>query len=170
MREIKICFLTQLWLLVSWRWTINEFVTKSLDIFSKYGSCTYINISTFIYKNFGKLDLCRAIRICIPYQVLYKKYLFPGITFLIHKYHFLHLKMPVPSQEYDICCPFVWCVLSFDFAIWLKTFRFEFSYELSIFVFNFFFRNSKDFARFKKNNNRIATLNVICNHSVIFAP
>ena len=27
---------------------------------------------------------------------------------LIH--HFLHLKMPVPSQEYDSCCPFVYDV------------------------------------------------------------
>ena len=26
----------------------------------------------------------------------------------IHR--FLHLKMPVTSQEYDSCCPFVWCV------------------------------------------------------------
>ena len=24
--------------------------------------------------------------------------------------HFLHLKMPVPSQEYDSCCPFVFDV------------------------------------------------------------
>ena len=52
---------------------------------------------------------------------------------LIH--HFLHLKMPVPSQEYCSCCSFVWCVLSFDFAIWLWTFRFDFSSEFSIFVF-----------------------------------
>ena len=45
-------------------------------------------------------------------------------------HHFLHLKMPV----YDSCCPFVWCVLSFDFASWLGTFRFEFFSEFSIFV------------------------------------
>ena len=51
---------------------------------------------------------------------------------LIH--HFLRLKMPVPSQEYDSCCPFLWYVLSFVFAIWLGTFRFEFSSEFSIFV------------------------------------
>ena len=31
-------------------------------------------------------------------------------------HHFLHLKMPVPSQEYDSCCPFVRCVLSFTFG------------------------------------------------------
>ena len=49
-------------------------------------------------------------------------------------HHFLHLKMPVTSQEYDSCCPFIWCVLSFDFAIWLGTFRFKFSSEFSIFV------------------------------------
>ena len=42
--------------------------------------------------------------------------------------------MPVPSQEYNSCCPFVLCVLSLDFAIWLGTFRFEFSSEFSIFV------------------------------------
>ena len=50
---------------------------------------------------------------------------------------FLHLKTPVPSQ--DSCCPFVWCVLSFDFAIWLGTFRFEFFSEFSIFVILLFF-------------------------------
>ena len=51
---------------------------------------------------------------------------------LIH--HFLQLRMPVPSQKYDSCCPFVWCVLSFDFAIWLGTFRFDFFSQFSIFV------------------------------------
>ena len=54
-------------------------------------------------------------------------------------YHFLHLKMPVPSQEYDSCCPFVWCVLLFDFDIWLGNIRFEFSSEFSIFVILFSF-------------------------------
>ena len=49
-------------------------------------------------------------------------------------YHFLHLKMPLTSQEYDSCFPFVWSVLSFDFDIWLGTFCFEFSSEFSIFV------------------------------------
>ena len=29
----------------------------------------------------------------------------------------VNYKMPVPSQEYDSCFPFVWCVLLFDFAI-----------------------------------------------------
>ena len=53
-------------------------------------------------------------------------------------HHFLHLKMPVPSQEYDSSCPFVWYVLSIDFGIWLGTFRFEFSTEFSIFVFLLF--------------------------------
>ena len=38
-------------------------------------------------------------------------------------HHFLHLKMPVPCQEYDSSCPFVGHFLSFDFAIWLGTFR-----------------------------------------------
>ena len=42
--------------------------------------------------------------------------------------------MPVPSQEYDSCCPLVWCVFLFDFAIWLGTFRLEFFLEFSIFV------------------------------------
>ena len=37
--------------------------------------------------------------------------------------------MPVPTQEIDSCCPFVRCVLLFDFAIRLVTFRFEFSSE-----------------------------------------
>ena len=46
----------------------------------------------------------------------------------------IKMQLPVPRQEYDSCCPFVWCVLSFDFAIWLGTFRFEFSPEFSIFV------------------------------------
>ena len=48
--------------------------------------------------------------------------------------HYLHLKILVPSQEYDSCCSLVWCVLSFDFAIWLGTLRFEFSSEFRIFV------------------------------------
>ena len=43
-------------------------------------------------------------------------------------------KMSVPSQEYDSCCPFVWCVWAFDFAIWLGTFLSEFPSEFSIFV------------------------------------
>ena len=49
---------------------------------------------------------------------------------LIH--HFLQQKMPVSSQEYDSCYLFVWCIWAFDFAIWLGTFRFEFSSEFSI--------------------------------------
>ena len=49
-------------------------------------------------------------------------------------YHFLHKRMPVPSQEYDSWYPFVWCVWAFDFAIWLGIFRFEFSSKFSIFV------------------------------------
>ena len=57
---------------------------------------------------------------------------------LIH--HFLQKKMSVPSRQYDSCCPFVWCVLSFDFAIWLGTFHFEFSSEFSIFC-NFTINN-----------------------------
>ena len=32
--------------------------------------------------------------------------------------------MPVPSQDYDSCYPFVWYVWAFDFAIWLGTFLF----------------------------------------------
>ena len=51
-----------------------------------------------------------------------------------YNHHFLHTKMPVPSQEYGSCCPFVWCVCVFEFAIWLVTFRLEFSSEFSIFV------------------------------------
>ena len=42
--------------------------------------------------------------------------------------------MPVPSQEYDSCYPFVWCVWALDFAIWLRTFLFGFTSEFSIFV------------------------------------
>ena len=38
------------------------------------------------------------------------------------------------SQEYDSSCPIVWCVLSFDFAIWLRTFCFEFSSKFSVLV------------------------------------
>ena len=38
------------------------------------------------------------------------------------------------STFQNACCPFVWCVLSFDFAIWLGTIRFEFSSEFSILV------------------------------------
>ena len=44
------------------------------------------------------------------------------------------IQMPVPSQEYDSCCPFGGCVLLFNFAIWLGTFRIEFSSEFSMFV------------------------------------
>ena len=51
---------------------------------------------------------------------------------LIHYY--LHNKMHVPGQEYDSCCPFVWCVWAFDFAILWGAFRFEFPLEFSIFV------------------------------------
>ena len=47
-------------------------------------------------------------------------------------HQFLHLKIPI--REYGSCCPFVWCVLSFAFAIWLGTFRFEISSEFSTFV------------------------------------
>ena len=54
-------------------------------------------------------------------------------------HHFLHLRMPVPNQEYDSCFPFLWCVLSFDFAIGSGTFRFEYSSEFSIFVILPFF-------------------------------
>ena len=32
--------------------------------------------------------------------------------------------MPVASQEYDGCYPFVWCVWAFDFAIWFSNIRF----------------------------------------------
>ena len=49
-------------------------------------------------------------------------------------HHFPHLKIPVPSQEYDSICLFVWCAISFYFAIWLGTFRFECSSEISIFM------------------------------------
>ena len=52
---------------------------------------------------------------------------------------FRHRKMTVTSQEYDSCYPFIWCVCAFDFAIWLRTFRFEFSSEFSIFVILLFF-------------------------------
>ena len=50
--------------------------------------------------------------------------------------YFLHKKMPLPSQEYDIISyyPFGWCVWAFDFDIWLGTFCFEFSSEFRIFV------------------------------------
>ena len=41
--------------------------------------------------------------------------------------------MSVPIKDGDSCNLFVWCVLAFDFAIWLPTFRFEFSLE---FVFS----------------------------------
>ena len=34
-------------------------------------------------------------------------------------HHSLNNKKPVPSQEYNSCYPFVWCVWAFDFAIWL---------------------------------------------------
>ena len=51
-------------------------------------------------------------------------------------HHFLHLKMPLPSQEYDSCCPFVWYVLSFDFTIWLGTFRLNFP-RSSVFLWDF---------------------------------
>ena len=53
-------------------------------------------------------------------------------TCLIH--FFQHIKMPVPSWEYDSCFLFVGCVWAVDHAIWLGTFRFEFSSEFSIFV------------------------------------
>ena len=33
-------------------------------------------------------------------------------------HHFLHKKTSVPSQEYDSCYLFVWCVRAIDFANW----------------------------------------------------
>ena len=33
-------------------------------------------------------------------------------------HHFLHLKMSVPCQEYDSCCPFVFCDLH---ELWFQT-------------------------------------------------
>ena len=65
-----------------------------------------------------------------------KLHIFYLIVHLLER-SFLHKKMPVPSQEYDSCCPFVWCVCAFDFAIWLGTFRVEYFSEFSIFVFHF---------------------------------
>ena len=56
---------------------------------------------------------------------------------LIH--YFLHKEMPVPSQEYDSCFPFVWWVCAFDFVIWQGAFRFEFSSEFGIFVILLFY-------------------------------
>ena len=46
-------------------------------------------------------------------------------------------------EEYDSCYPFLWCIWAFDFAIWLETFRFEFSSEFSIFRILLFTLNSK---------------------------
>ena len=43
-------------------------------------------------------------------------------TGLIH--HFLHKKMPVPSQQYDSCCLFVWCSLIFCFCRLIRDFPF----------------------------------------------
>ena len=53
-------------------------------------------------------------------------------------HHILHLKIPVPSQEYNSCCPFVWCVLSFEFAIWLRN-SFEDLPRSSVFLWFCFF-------------------------------
>lgn len=41
-------------------------------------------------------------------------------------YHFLHKKVPVPSQECYNCCPLIWCVGAFNFTFWLGTFRLGF--------------------------------------------
>ena len=60
---------------------------------------------------------------------------------LIH--HFLHLKMPVPIQEYDSSCPFIfWCVLSFDFTMWLWTFRLDYPLS-SVFLWFYFLHDIK---------------------------
>ena len=65
---------------------------------------------------------------------------------LIH--HFLHLKMPVPSQEYDSFCPFVFdafCyLLNIDFAMWLWTFQIDFPL-CSLFLWSYFFCKSMVF-------------------------
>ena len=63
----------------------------------------------------------------------------PG-SLTIH--HFKHKKKPVPSQEYASCYPFVWFFRTFNFAIWLWTFRFEFLSEFSIFVLLLFIHYS----------------------------
>ena len=52
--------------------------------------------------------------------------------------HFLHLKIYVQGWEYDSYCPFVRCVCSFDYAVWLGTFRFEFSSEFNVIVISIF--------------------------------
>ena len=51
---------------------------------------------------------------------------------------FLPTKTYMPNQSYDGCYPFIWCVWAFEFAIFLCTFRLEFSSEFGI-VFHFTF-------------------------------
>ena len=46
----------------------------------------------------------------------------------------LFFYIPAPSQDYDSCYQFVWCVRAFDITIWLGTFCLEFSSEFSFFV------------------------------------
>ena len=47
--------------------------------------------------------------------------------------NFLHKEMPVHSQEYDSCFPYIWCVWALDFAIFKGTFRFEFYLKIVLF-------------------------------------
>ena len=42
--------------------------------------------------------------------------------------------MPVQSQEYDSCYPFVWCVWAFGFVIFMGLSILNFFSEFSIFV------------------------------------
>ena len=53
------------------------------------------------------------------------------LTLLRHVFAILHIKIPV---YYVSCYLFVWWVWAFDFAILLRTFRFEFSSEFGIFT------------------------------------
>ena len=67
----------------------------------------------------------------------------------------LHKTIAVPSQVYDSCYPFVWCVCAFYFASWLGTFRLEFSSEFNIFLW--FYLLHIDIVKYEINYVNIET-------------
>ena len=75
-------------------WLIYPFLTF-LPIMSVCSVHTSLSMQWNLMRLWCKLKVLLAIK--------------PG---LVH--HFLHQKMPVPSQEYDSCYPLFWCVCAFE--------------------------------------------------------
>ena len=114
-----------------WMWLLNMFFCAYLLYICLYWGCdTVMTAVPILWQCFLLCLFCSRIVVNIDGICCdcHRSVRFSAIKACsIH--HFLHLKIPVPSQENDSCCPFVWCLLSFEFATCLGTFRFEFSSE-----------------------------------------